>query len=98
VRRTVQRNTGYEHTCFPFGERYVTPGFILNELDLYLSAPCLLVRLGLIVIVIFISTTLVRSIVVDERVISDGSRQRRRMIARSWVAWKVCALALAHCR
>lgn len=75
----------------------MTSRLILDKLDLDLSTACLLVRLGLILVVILIGTTLVRSIVVDERVIADRPRQRRGMaIARSGVAWKVCALAFAH--
>ena len=37
--------TGWEarHTCFPFGERYMTSRFVLNKFDLDLSSSGLLV-------------------------------------------------------
>ena len=43
VRRERLRQQSDQHTCFPFGERYMTSRFILDEFDLDLSSSSLLI-------------------------------------------------------
>lgn len=74
----------------------MTSRLILDEFNLDLSSPGLLVRLGLFFIFIFVRSTLIRSVVVDERVVSYGSRQWRWVTICPWVPWEVRALALSH--
>jgi hypothetical protein len=89
----------FHDACFPFGERYMTSRLILDEFDLYLSSPRLLVRLGFVFFIFLICAALVGGIIVDERVVPNGPGQRRWMaIARPRVPREVCALAFAHGR
>lgn len=90
VNRHVRRVGGKEfvkqHTCFPFGERYMTSRFILDVLNLNLSSPRLFV-LGLgdtVVVVVFIYTTLNGVMIGDERVVTNRSR------AREWHSMSIC--------
>lgn len=77
----------------------MTSRLILDEFDLDLASPRLLVRLGFVFLVVLICTALIGGIIVDERVVPNGTRQRRWMpIARPWVPREVCALAFAHRR
>lgn len=55
--------------CFSFGESDVTPGLVLDELDLDLSAASLLVGLGLLVIVVVVAARLDGVVVGDEGVV-----------------------------
>lgn len=62
------------HTCFPFGERYMTSRFILNKFDLDLSSSGLLVRFGLLIVVVVVSCTVDSFMIVDERVFDNRGR------------------------
>lgn len=74
----------------------MTSRLILDKFNLDLSSTSLLVRLGLFFVFIFVHSTLICSVVVDERVISYRSRQWRWVAVRPWVPWEVCALAFSH--
>ena len=92
------------HTCFPFGERYMTSRFILDEFDLDLSSTGLLVRFGLFLLIVLVAATLDGVLVVDEGVFSHGRGTGLGMeglgVWRGGCAWVHVegALALAHGR
>lgn len=77
----------------------MTSRFVLNELNLDLTTTSLFVRLWLLLVLVIVAPAFVRSIVVDERVIPDGTWERRWMaIARYRVAREVSTLSFAHGR
>lgn len=103
VRREEEGEEGRKGlTCFPFGERYMTSRFILNKFDLDLSPSCFLVRLGLLVVIVVLSSTVDRVVIVDKRVITNwgggGTRWSRMTICgrRSGRMHVEGALAFTH--
>jgi hypothetical protein len=74
VRRGRLRHHSDQHTCFPFGERYMTSRFILDEFDLDLSSSSLLIRLGLLLVLVFISATVHRVAVLYEYIFPNRWR------------------------
>jgi len=61
------------HTCFPFRERYMTSGFVLNEFNLDLPTPGLLLRFGFFdFVVIIIYARVYCVVIIDERVVGYG--------------------------
>lgn len=54
----------------------MTPGLVLNELNLYFSPACFLVCLWLVIVVVVISCTVLRVLVLYERVVT-GYRHGR---------------------
>ena len=69
------------HASFPFGERYMTSRFILDEFDLDLSPTCLFVRFRLFLFIVVVRSGIDCILVVYERVISYGwSAGRLRMM------------------
>jgi len=78
VRRRQQRVGTGTLTRFPFGERYMTSGFVLDEFNLDLPASRLLVRLGLFPIVVVVVYPAVHCVVVvDEPVLTHDRRSAR---------------------
>jgi hypothetical protein len=60
----------------------MTSRFILNKFDLDLSSSSLLVRFGLFLFVVVVTSTINGILVIDERVFSDRRLARLRMM---WV-------------
>lgn len=88
------------HTSFPFGEGYVTSGFILDEFDLDLPSSCLLVCFRLVVIIIIITGAVDSVVVVYERVFLHRLRacgRRSLGINRAWLTVHIeSTLAFTH--
>lgn len=76
----------FHNASFPFGERYMTSRFILDELNLDLPASCLLVGLGLVLFLVVVAGTVDGVMVVDEGVLNDGAA----------LDWVVCWYTAMH--
>jgi hypothetical protein len=84
----------------------MTSRFILDEFDLDLSSPCLLLRFRFLVVVVIVPSTVDCVVVIDERVLGDGGAWRCGVgslgLVGCWgtVSWMhvESALALAHCK
>jgi hypothetical protein len=62
----------FHNASFPFGERYMTSRLVLDKFNLDLSAPSLLVGLGLAVLLLIVLAGAVDGVVVvDEGVVAD---------------------------
>lgn len=80
----------------------MTSRFILNKFDLDLASARLLVRLGFVLVLVVLTSTVNRIMVVDERVVHYSGwagRWRRVAICGCWVSRVHVegSLALAHC-
>jgi len=78
----------------------MTSRFILDEFNLDLASPCFLVTLWLVFVVVVVSPTLSRVVVVDERVFNNGWSNRLRRVAIGGGRARVVngSLAFAHRR
>jgi hypothetical protein len=59
----------------------MTPGFVLDELDLDLATAGLLVRLWLVVFIVVVRAAVCGVMVIDERVVVDGLLRKLLMHA-----------------